>query len=333
VFEPAHLQYTQQYENSLFFSPRFQDYAQSQVARLIERYNLHDKNVIEIGCGKGDFLLLLCELGTNNGVGFDPTYIEQEKHNEMKNRVKFIQDFYSEKYENYQADLIVCRHVLEHIQNPKNFLNMLRRTIGNRPNTYLFFEVPNAQRIFHNLFVWDIIYEHCSYFSPNALSFTFSSCDFQVCELTEEFEGQFLCIDAQPDKQGAPIPDLKQQGEVNQIASDIKSFVTNYRSKVETIRHELEQLENKGGRVVAWGAGSKGVTFLNIFKNRQIDYAVDINPRKQGMYIPGTGQRIVPPDFLRDYHPDVIIIMNPIYRTEIQELTKRLGLTTKFMFV
>ena len=333
AFEPAHLEYTQQYENSLFFSSRFQDYARSKVARLVERYDLYDKDIIEIGCGKGDFLLLLCEIGNNRGVGFDPTYVEQENLSEAKDRVKFIQDFYSDQYENYPADLIVCRHALEHIRNPKGFLNMLRSTIGNHSNTYLFFEVPNALQIFHNLFVWDIIYEHCSYFIPISLSHIFSSCGFHVCELTEEFEGQFLCINAIPGNQNMLDSDHNQKVEVNKIASDIASFATNYRSKVDICRHKLEQIEGKGQRIVVWGAGSKGVTFLNTFKNRQIEYAVDINPRKQGMYIPGTGQRIVPPEFLRECKPDVIIVMNPIYKNEIRELTKRLGLTTNFLYV
>ena len=332
TFEPGRLEYTQAYENPLHFSPRFQDYTRSLATRLVKRYNLYNKDIIEIGCGKGYFLTLLCELGNNRGVGFDPTYVEQEKHSEAKNRVKFIKDFYSERYGNYKGDLIVCRQTLEHIQNPKGFLNMLRQTISNRLNTYIFFEVPNALHTFHKLFVWDIIYEHCSYFTPISLSLTFSSCGFHVCELTDAFEGQFLCVHARPG-QDVPDSDYEQPGEVNRIASDISSFATNYQSKVETGRHKLEHIEGRGKRSVVWGAGSKGVTFLNTLKNLQIKYVVDINPHKQGMYIPGTGQQIVPPKFLRDYQPDVIIVMNPIYKSEIRQLAKKLGLTTKFTYV
>jgi len=333
AFDPARLEYTQAYENSLHFSPRFQDYALSQAARLIERYDLYYKDIIEIGCGQGDFLLLLCELGNNRGVGFDPTYVKREEHSNVKDRVKFIQDFYSDRYKNYKANLIVCRHVLEHIQNPKGFLNTIRQTIGNQPDTCVFFEVPNALYTFHRLFVWDIIYEHCSYFIHISLSRTFSSCGFHVCKLTEEYEGQYLCIDALPSKQNAPDSEHEQHSEVDRIARDIESFASDYRKKVKKCRRKIEQIEGKGQRAVVWGAGSKGVTFLNVFKNSQIEYVVDINPRKQGMYIPGTGQKIVPPEFLRDYKPDIIIVMNPIYRSEIRELTNKLGLTTRFVFV
>lgn len=279
------------------------------------------------------FLLLLCELGNNRGVAFDPAHVEQEGHSEVRGRVKFIQDVYSERYGDYQGDLIVCRQTLEHIQNPKDFLSMLRRIIGDRLNTYVFFEVPNALQTFRRLFVWDIIYEHCSYFTPISLSLVFSSCGFRVYELTEEFEGQFLCIYALPSKQDVSVIDYEQTAEVKRVANDIVTFAENYRGKVETCRRRLEEIEGRGQRAVVWGAGSKGVMFLNTFKNSQIKYVVDINPRRQGMYLPGTGQRIVSPKFLREYQPDVIIVMNPIYKSEIRQLVKSLGLTTKFMYV
>jgi len=293
---------------------------------------LYNKDIISIGCGKGNFLLLLCELGNNRGVGFDPAYVEQEEHIAVKDRVKFIQDFYSERYANYQGDFIVCRQTLEHMHNPKGFLNMLRNAIGNRLNTPVFFEVPSALSTFRRLFIWDIIYEHCQYFTPISLSRAFSSSGFSVCELTEEFEGQFLGIHAQPNTHGAQCLTYKQMSEVNRIANDIASFAVNYQRKVETFRHRLELLKRRGQHAVVWGTGSKGVTFLNTFKSSQVEYAVDINPRKQGMYVAGTGQQIVPPKFLRDYQPDIIIVMNPIYRREIQQLTKKLGLATKFMY-
>jgi 2-polyprenyl-3-methyl-5-hydroxy-6-metoxy-1,4-benzoquinol methylase len=330
-FEPSRLEYTQAYGNPLHFSPYFQEYAQSQAERLVEQYNLHNKSIIEIGCGDGYFLQLLCKLGNNRGVGFDPAYVKQEKHSVSRDRVKFVQDFYSESYRDYQGDLVVCRQMLEHIHNPKGFLKMLRRAIGNRVDTHVFFEVPNSTQIFRRLFVWDIIYEHYSYFTSPSLAHTFSSSGFHVCELTEEFEGEFLCIHARPSDQDAPYSDYEHPSEVDRIASDTASFAANYQSKVETWRYKLEKMKSREQRVVVWGAGSKGVSFLNALKDPQIKYAVDINPRKQGMYVPGSGQQIVRPEFLRDYQPDVIVVMNPIYRHEIQQLTKKLGLTAKLI--
>jgi hypothetical protein len=81
-------------------------------------------------------------------------------------------------------------------------------------------------------------------------------------------------------------------------------------------------------RVVVWGSGSKGITYLNMLPAAaSIHYAVDINPRKQGMHITGTGQRIVGPAFLADYNPDAVIVMNPLYIDEIRQTLNELGVT------
>jgi hypothetical protein len=78
---------------------------------------------------------------------------------------------------------------------------------------------------------------------------------------------------------------------------------------------------------VLWGSGSKGVAFLTTLGvGESIDYAVDINPHRQGSYMPTTGQRIVAPAFLAEYRPDVVIIMNPVYRDEIARDLERMAL-------
>ena len=83
-----------------------------------------------------------------------------------------------------------------------------------------------------------------------------------------------------------------------------------------------------------WGSGSKGVTFLNVLQTQnQIRHIVDINPRKQGKFIPGSGQQIIAPEALKANPPDVIIIVNAIYESEIQQQLQEMGLTPKFVCV
>jgi SAM-dependent methyltransferase len=320
------MQYAQKYENSLHFSPTFQSYAATTARRLIQRYDLYGKDIVEIGCGKGDFLKLLCELGENSGLGFDPSYAPVPAADGASERITFIPDFYSEGYSDHGADLICCRHMLEHIPNPIDFLGMIRRAIGARLDTVVFFEVPNVLFILRDLSIWDIIYEHCSYFSAHSLRRAFTDSGFKVCDVAEVFEGQFLCIEAVPDEEtaGAANNGWDNCQKIGQYAAE---FAEKYRSTMEAWRGELQRLTEAGRRLVLWGAGSKGVTFLNTLKSQdQIEYVVDINPRKHGRYIAGTGQEILPPKFLRTYRPDAIIAMNAIYESEIRQLTKKLGL-------
>lgn len=327
AFDPNLLDYTQVYENPLDYSPRFQAYSQNLAKKLIERYGLEDKDIISIGCGKGIFLSTLCEFGNNRGVGFDPALQRISEPLEISDRIELIKDYYSEQYSDYTCDLFVCRHVLEHVFDPKAFLMMLRRAIGSRQNTSVFFEVPNALNIFQNFFIWDIIYEHFSYFTPISLSHLFLLSNFQVHDVDEYFEGQFLGIHASPGKQ-VVLDNSEQKNDINKIAKNIELFGHTYTKVVNEWKRKLQQKKNEGQRVVIWGAGSKGVSFLNALKSFDIEYAVDINPNKHGKYVAGTGQQIVFPRFLQKYQPDLIIVMNPIYKQEIKEFIARLGISS-----
>ena len=90
----------------------------------------------------------------------------------------------------------------------------------------------------------------------------------------------------------------------------------------------LAEMKAAGRRAVLWGAGARGISFLNMLKiEDEIRFVVDINPAKHGMYMAGTGQQIVPPEFLRNYQPDIVVITNPIYQDEISRQASDLGLS------
>jgi SAM-dependent methyltransferase len=333
AFDPNKLDYDQDYENSLHYSPRFQAYAQSLAEDLVKRHQLEEKEIIEIGCGKGDFLISLCQLGNNHGVGFDPSYVSRDEHKPLADRVEFIQDFYSEAYDNYQADFICCRHALEHVQDPADLLKPLRKAIGDRLETVIFFEVPNALYTFRHLAVWDIIYEHCCYFVPASLVQAFVNHGFTVNHVEEVFESQFLCLEAVPARE--QIGNVTAKFEpLEALRQDLESFSSKFANKLTFWSEKLAQIVQQGKKAVAWGAGSKGVTFLNLLKeNNTIEYIVDLNPRKQGKYVAGSGQQIIAPEFLSEYQPDLIIIMNPIYEQEIRQKVTNLGLNPEFLLV
>lgn len=89
----------------------------------------------------------------------------------------------------------------------------------------------------------------------------------------------------------------------------------------------MKNLSAAGRRVVLWGGGAKCVSFLQAAAGTcSIPYVVDINPRKHRQFVPGSGAEIVPPEFLIQFRPDVLIVMNPIYRNEIQATLDELGL-------
>lgn len=331
AFDAQRIGYTEDYENSLHFSPRFQEYATALASDLVGRYGLVDKDILEIGSGRGDFLRLLVELGQNRGVGFDPSYPGPAKGEELPG-MTFIQDYYDQRYAGFPADFILSRHVLEHIPQPGNFLRMLRAVIGERQETVTFFEVPNVLYTLHDLGIWDLIYEHCSYFSASSLAEAFRCSGFEVLETRETFGGQFLTVEAKP--AANEISKKAHKSAFSEaVAQDVETFAGNYREKVGTWKKRLQEFRQMEKRVVIWGAGSKGISFLNTLKAPDvIEYVVDINPRKQDKFISGAGQQIVSASFLKIYQPHVVILMNRNYETEIRRQLQDMGLEVEIAY-
>jgi hypothetical protein len=107
-------------------------------------------------------------------------------------------------------------------------------------------------------------------------------------------------------------------------------FGEQYAQKVAAWRRRLDLMGCSGRRAVVWGGGSKGVTFLNALSaGGEVSYVIDINPTKQGMFVPGTGHPIVGPEHLRQCPPDVILIMNPLYEEEISREIGRFGISVE----
>jgi SAM-dependent methyltransferase len=323
--------YAPNYEDQQSFSPTFNKFALDLANRLIEKYDLRNKHVVEIGCSKGDFLLLLCELGNNRGVGIDPSVVVGRVKSEAADRVTFIQDYYSEKHAEYVGDFICCRHTLEHIHPTFEFIKTVRRSIGDRTNIPVVFEIPDTTRVLKDLAFEDIYYEHCSYFTPGSLARLFRSCGFEVTDLYRAYGDQYLLIEALP----TDIPSDKQhplEESLEQVKEDVKQFAANIQSKLDGWKQYLEQAQAQGKRVVVWGSGSKCVAFLTTLNTiDKIQYVIDINPHRHGKFIPGVGKEIKSPEFLREYQPDVIIVMNPIYCDEIKQMLNDLGVVTEVL--
>jgi hypothetical protein len=333
AFNPKVHEYSTQYEETQGFSSTFRAFHSRLAASLIEKYDLKGKTIVEIGCGKGEFLTLLCEMGGNRGIGFDPAFVKERNPAPAGLDIQFVVDFYSEKYAHVQADFFCCKMTLEHIADTANFIRVVRRAIGDNPGATVFFQVPDLIRVLKDLAFWDIYYEHCSYFSAGSLARVFREAGFEVMETWTDYDDQYLMITAKPCSEIAPMTQLERDAPAV-VAAAIETFVPQQVNRVNHWKQRLSELQRTGGRAVVWGSGSKGVAFLSMLNlNDCIEYVVDINPYRQGKFMAGTGQQIVGPDFLRDYRPDVAIAMNPVYQSEIRQDLTRMGLATTVVAV
>lgn len=331
LFDSTLMNYDTSYENSLHFSSHFQSYARSLAQRLVDHYQLREKHIIEIGCGKGEFLRMICSLGNNRGTGFDPSYDAAGLEKTVNGRVNFVKDFYSRRYADYKADLVIARHLLEHVLSPVEFLTDLHLAIGENAKTVVFFEVPNGLFMFRDLSIWDVIYEHYSYFTESSLAELFSRCGFTVENVQSEYDDQFLTIIAIP--VAAPSARVAvPRRKIELLAALTDAYARNFNEKITGWREKLDDFVARGQEVVVWGGGSKGTMFLNFLHEHDVvKHVVDLNPYKHGMRIAGTGQLIVSPDFLLNHPVDIVIIMNAVYFDEIKQLLIVRGLSPQLI--
>ncbi len=138
--------YAKGYEETQAYSPTFNNFQRSIAEMLVERYGLRGKRILEIGCGKGEFLAMICEMGGNFGLGFDPGFVPGRFGEISNGHVEIVADYFDENTKVDPGDLICCKMTLEHISEVGQFIRNIRTLIGQR-ETAVLFQIPDASRI------------------------------------------------------------------------------------------------------------------------------------------------------------------------------------------
>lgn len=327
TFDPTLVPYDAAYENSQHFSPRFARYARELAEQMVSRHGLAGGTVVEVGSGKGEFLAELCRAGVGKAYGYDASYAGEVDDHPYADRIEFVRRDYDSDAPLPAAGLVCCRHALEHFADPADLLCSLRRALDGGA-TPVYFEVPNGEFVLSPSGMWDVIYQHVSYFTSVSLEVLFTRCGFEVTDVREAFDGQFLAIEATPT--GEPSDDVVPRREVGPVVAMAERFVAAYEASLTAWDEQLSGRDD----VVVWGAGSKGITFLNSIAARDaVRAVVDLNPRKQGTFVAGTAQPIVAPEQLVEDPPGKVLVANPAYVDEIREHLHGLGLTPEIVCI
>jgi SAM-dependent methyltransferase len=315
-FDESVLAYSPGYDNTQHFSSTFQQYAEKLVDRLISTYGIRGKTVVDIGCGRGDLLSLIANQGGNRGFGFDPSFAG--KPSDASPNVTMSREYFgATQAKELQPALVCLRHVLEHLPDPVAFLKTMREGLLSGGAPVLYLEVPNGEHLLKSCGVWDYIYEHVSYFSPTSLRASLEKAGFEILNMYDDFGGQFLCADVRP--LATPVRYSPPQMP-STLRLELQGAGEAMRKKLAWWKQWAKHIADQRAAVTVWGAGSKGVTFLNLMcpaEGRTLQQIVDQSPGKSGRFIAGTGHMVVAPDAERLRKFSKIVLMNSMYTAEV----------------
>ena len=329
AFDLARIAYDGRYENSLMGSHRYRWFTEGIIDRLLSAYDLAGGTAVEIGCGRGEFLRMLCGQGLRQGIGFDPSR-PSSVETVGGATITIIGDVFVPDLAP-DADIVCSRHVLEHLRRPVNLLRSIQEAYASSPARVVFIEVPNGGFMLEELGVWDPLYEHVSYFTASSLSRSLRLAGFVPGPIQVVFGNQFLTAEA-------TFPASNRHGPAapHPEATSFDGFGDRFAATIQAWRDWLCRARQEGRQLALWGAGAKGITFLNIVdrsEERAVAQVVDINPLKAGAFVAGTGHPIVPPPALRERRPDLILVMNPEYEPEIRQMLDGLGLDVELVVI
>lgn len=294
AFDASLMVYDSNYQNEQGVSPLFLNHLK-QVSDIVFLH-LGTESIIEVGCGKGLFLEILAQNDCDI-TGFDPTY---EGHNEKIKKEYFSPDV------GMKAKGLVLRHVLEHIQDPYNFLKLLQTANGGGGKIYI--EVPCFDWICCHDAWFDIFYEHVNYFRIADFYRMFST----VIDSGHLFGGQYLYV----------VADLATLREPSIDYGNQVQFPENFGKSL------TEKVKLSSGDIAIWGGASKGVIFALYSERagRSVGAVIDINPAKQGKYLPLTGLLVQSPNTALKSLPRgaSIVVMNSNYLEEIKSMSNNL---------
>lgn len=321
AFDLSRLSYGENYDNTQSCSAYFDAYLDGLVQDMVERQGVRNCTIVEVGCGKGHFLKKLVNYpGANNtGFGFDPSYVGPLT--DLIGRLQFRTSYYDQSCTEIAADVVVCRHVIEHVPEPLQILRSVRAALASSPKARVFFETPCVDWILRHRVIWDFFYEHCSLFTAESLGLAFRRTGFAVERVEHIFGGQYLWLEAR-------VADVDETLPATGLTV---KMATAYAAEERKLREAwLARLRDLGqnGKLALWGAGAKGATFANLVDPDciLIDCVVDLNPNKQGRFIPGTGHPIVAPADLPGRSVCNALLMNPNYRQENLKLLAEAGI-------
>ncbi len=317
--------YNDDYYSSFTHSPQARSYQESLARDLDGLIGVSGKTVLEVGCGDGFFLHTLASLGAHS-IGYEPssTYTLAAEHREIEVHHQYF-SFDPSQEEGDPADVIVMRHVLEHLMEPKEVLTSLsKKRFQNGHARYLLIEVPNSLQLLRDNLYFDFYNDHVHYFSEGSLRSVLKSAGWTHLAGIQS-DGEFVRLlsvntralkngDSEGEEDAVSVPP-------DQVVKAAKTFHESFGKWKDSLTGIIDSETKNGGRVALWGVGARGVSMLSGLglPPDYFAYLVDSDSSKHGMFLPFADSPVCSPDQMREDPADVVLVTSYTYFDEIFE--------------
>jgi hypothetical protein len=273
-------------------------YHDDLVDEWVADFDLRGKRIVEIGCGEGMFLERLAK-HDNHCIGFEPG--PDAVRARSRGIEAYAEYFQGSRLFDLKADALICRHVIEHLANPLDFLEDISIACSEADIAPLFFaEVPLIEKAMEQHRINDFLYEHVSNFTRNSFRTLFERAGFDVLDIRARFHEEVVTIVAKP----RPNP---LQRAIRMRASGFNRSIAD---QIQNIHQTLQTWKHEGQRVALWGGTGKAAALINMIgiTKELAPIVIDSDARKAGSFVPGTGQEIHTPSYLNNHPIDRILI-------------------------
>ena len=331
AFSDDLIRYDESYDNDVSGSAYYRAHLEARADAILDAIPADTPiHYVEIGCGEADFMVLLMRRAGGRVVsatGFDPSFSGRVALPEGAVVHRGFFTAASHALIPQAANVICSRHTIEHIAAPRPFAATLAGILT-RPDQRLFVETPIVDWIFAQTAFFDFFFEHCSLFNPASMGRMFAEYGLSG-PIVPVYGGQYMWAELRR----GDVPAGGDAEAVRAARTLAARYVAEADARMAHWTREVAAARASGGRVGIWGAASKGVTFALLLDQagEAPDFAIDVNPGKQGRHMPLTGLRIDPPGAVGLTDRDTVIVMNPNYLEEIRADLAAMGTAPRLL--
>jgi SAM-dependent methyltransferase len=276
-------------------SAEMKQFRETQFKDFVRKYDLKDKKIIELGCGKGEYLSLMKQAGTRaSGIEFSQDSVDHCLSNNLDVQKDYILDT-NQKLKGGPYDGFFMLSYFEHLPLPTIQLKAIHNNL--KEDGIGLIEVPNFDMMIRNDLFSEFITDHLTYFTKSTLQSTLLSNQFDVLECNEVWHDYIISAV------------VRKRSRIN-----LQSFKDKQTSLTSDIHNYIDQYD----RVAVFGAGHQALALISLTDIRdKIEYVVDDATFKQGKYTPATHIPIVSREELDKNPVDAIIIIAGSYSEEV----------------